>query len=125
MPFATRSAGPSAARADPETQSSVPLRSSPAPLFGVCFARELVAIRIIARRRHIMKNSKADQTQLLAELRRLESKPPKRADRLIARHLKCEESQSLAHAVAEAARRSSSGAMPVLEAPSELLPPLI
>ena len=43
MPFATRSAGPSAARADPETPSSVPLRSSPAPLFGACFARELVA----------------------------------------------------------------------------------
>ena len=72
-----------------------------------------------------MKNCKADQTQLLAELRRLESMPPKRADRLIARYLKCEESQSLAHAVAEAARRSSSGTMPVLEAPSELLPPLI
>jgi len=46
-----------------------------------------------------MKNSKADQTQLLAELRRLECKPPKRADRLVARHLKCEESQSLAHKV--------------------------
>jgi hypothetical protein len=72
-----------------------------------------------------MKNRKADQTHLLAELRRLECKPPKRADRLIARHLKCEESQSLAHAVAEAARRSSSGTMSVLEAPSELLPPLI
>ena len=64
-----------------------------------CFARELVASRIIATRRHIMKNSKADQTQLLAELRRLECKPPKRADRLFARHLKCEESQSLAHKV--------------------------
>jgi hypothetical protein len=63
-----------------------------------------------------MKNSKADQTNLLAELRRLECKPPKRADRLIARHLRCEQSQSLAHAVAEAARRSSSGAMPVLDA---------
>ena len=35
------------------------------------------------------------------------------------------ESQSLAHAVAEAARRSSSGTTPVLETPSELLPPLI
>jgi hypothetical protein len=85
----------------------------------------LVVTRITETRRHIMKNSKADQTQLLAELRRLESKPPKRSDRLIARHLKCEESQSLAHAVAEAARRSSSGKMPALEAPSELLPPLI
>jgi hypothetical protein len=72
-----------------------------------------------------MKNSKADQTQLLAKLRRLECRLPKRADRLIAGHLKCEESQSLAHAIAEAARRSSSGTMPVLEAPSELLPPLI
>ena len=38
-----------------------------------------------------MKNRKADHAQLVAELRRLESKPPKRADRLIARHLKCEE----------------------------------
>jgi len=46
-----------------------------------------------------MKDSKADQAQLLAELRRLESKPPKRADQLIARHLKCEESQSVAHTV--------------------------
>ena len=72
-----------------------------------------------------MKNSNADQTQLLAELRRLECKSPIRADRLVARHLKCEQSQSLAHTVAEAARRSSSGTMPVLEAPSELLPPLI
>ena len=72
-----------------------------------------------------MKKTKTDQTNLLAELRRLESKPPKRAARLIARHLKCEESQSLAHAVAEAARRSSSGTMPVLETPSELLPPMI
>jgi hypothetical protein len=72
-----------------------------------------------------MEKTKADQTRFLAELRALECKPPKRADRLIARHLKCEESQNLAHAVAEAARRSSSGTMPVLEAPSELLPPLI
>jgi hypothetical protein len=88
-------------------------------------ARELVSTRIIETRRQIMKKMKADWTNLLAELLRLESKPPKRADRLIARHLKCEESQSLAHAVAEAARRSSSGTMPVLEAPSELLPPLI
>ena len=73
----------------------------------------------------MMKKTKADQTDILAELRRLECKPPKRVDRLIARHLKCEESQSLAHAVAEAARRSSSDTMPALEAPSELLPPLI
>jgi hypothetical protein len=72
-----------------------------------------------------MKKKRADEINLLAELHRLESKPPKRADRLIARHLKCEESQSMAHAVAEAARRSSSGTMPVLDAPSELLPPLI
>jgi hypothetical protein len=72
-----------------------------------------------------MKNSKADQTRLLVELRRLECKPPKRTDQLVARHLKCEQSQSLAHAVAEAARRSSSGTMPALEAPSELLLPLI
>jgi len=71
-----------------------------------------------------MEITKADHTHLLAELRRLERRPPKRADQLIARHLKCEESQSLAHAVAEAARRSSSGTMPALEAPSELLPPL-
>ena len=72
-----------------------------------------------------MKKTKADQTHLFAVLRRLECKPPKRADRLVARHLKCEESQSLAHSVAEAARRSSSGTMPALEAPGELLPPLI
>ena len=72
-----------------------------------------------------MKNSETYQTHLLAELRRLECMPPKRGDQLVARHLKCEQSQSLAHAVAEAARRSSSGTMPVLEAPSELLPPLI
>jgi hypothetical protein len=76
------------------------------------------------RRQQVMEITKADHTHLLAELRRLERRPPNRADRLIARHLKCEESQSLAHAVAEAARRSSSGTMPALEAPSELLPPL-
>jgi hypothetical protein len=69
-----------------------------------------------------MKKTKADQAHLLAELHRLEGKPPKRADRLIARRLKCEESQRLAHAVAEAARRSSSGTMPAPEAPSALLP---
>ena len=85
----------------------------------------MIATRIIETRRQVMKKMKADRTNLLAELRRLESKPPKRGDRLIARHLKCEESQSLAHAVAEAARRSSSGTMPALETPSELLPPLI
>jgi hypothetical protein len=67
----------------------------------------------------------ARRRRKLTELRRLESKPPKRADRLVARYLKCEESQTLAHAVAEAARRSSSGTMPALEVPSELLPPLI
>jgi hypothetical protein len=72
-----------------------------------------------------MKRRKADSTQLLAELRALERKPPKRSDRLLARHLKCEESQSLAHAVAEAARRSSSGTKPVLQPPGELLAPLI
>jgi hypothetical protein len=72
-----------------------------------------------------MKELKADRSHLLAELRRLESTPPKKADRLIARHLKCEESQSLAHAVAEAARRSSSDAMPVLQPPGDLLAPLI
>jgi hypothetical protein len=72
-----------------------------------------------------MEKAKPNRANVLAELRRLESKPPKRADRLIARHLKCEQSQSLAHAVAEAARRSSSDTMPILEAPSELLPPLI
>ena len=72
-----------------------------------------------------MKELKADRSHLLAELRRLESTPPKKADRLIARHLKCEESQSLAHAVAEAARRSSSGTMPVLQPPGDLLAPLI
>jgi hypothetical protein len=72
-----------------------------------------------------MKKAKAGHTSLLAVLRKLQSKPPKRADRLIARHLQCEESQSLAHAVADAARRSSSGTMPALVAPSELLPPLI
>lgn len=72
-----------------------------------------------------MKKRKAGQTHLLAELRRLERKPPRRANRLIARHLECEESQSLAHAIAEAARRSSCGTMPVLDAPSALLPPLI
>jgi hypothetical protein len=72
-----------------------------------------------------MKELKADHSNLLAELHRLESTPPKKADRLVARHLKCEESQSLAHAVAEAVRRSSSGTMPVLQPPGDLLAPLI
>lgn len=72
-----------------------------------------------------MTKTKADRTHVLAELHALECKPPKRTDRLIARHLICEGSQRLAHFVAEAARRSSSGTAPVLDAPSELLPPLI
>ena len=84
-----------------------------------------VTAKAIGMRPHTLKMTTVNHFGLLAELRRLESKPPKRADRLIARHLKCEESQSLAHAVAEATRGSSFGTMPVLEAPSELLPPLI
>lgn len=62
---------------------------------------------------------------VLDELRALEHQPTKRSNRLIARHLKCQESLQLSKAIAEAARKSSSYDRQVLEAPSELLPPLV
>jgi hypothetical protein len=72
-----------------------------------------------------MRERKREQPlSVLEELRALEHTPPKRANRLIARHLQCKKSLELSKAVAEAARRSSQNPAPALEAPGELLPPL-
>ncbi len=61
---------------------------------------------------------------VLEELRALEHTPPKRANRLLARHLQCKTSLRLSNAVAEAARRSSNSSAQTLQTPGELLPPL-
>ncbi len=71
-----------------------------------------------------MGKKRSSPASVLEELRALEHTPPKKANRLIARHLRCEESIRLSHAVAEAARRSMSNSAPTLKAPTELLPPL-
>lgn len=70
------------------------------------------------------KGKRKEPISLLEELRALERQPPTKANRLIARHLKCKESIRLSHAVAEATRRSLNHSAPPLEAPTELLPPL-
>jgi hypothetical protein len=75
--------------------------------------------------KQLMKKPRTNKDSVLAELRKLERMPPKKANRLIARHLQCETSQRLAHMVAEAARRSSAGTGKALNVPSDLLPPLI
>ncbi len=61
---------------------------------------------------------------VLEELRALEHTPPKIANRLLARHLRCEKSLQLSNAVAEAARKSFQSSAATLETPGELLPPL-
>ncbi len=61
---------------------------------------------------------------VLDRLRELERKPPNRANRLLVSHLKCQTSQTLSRAVAQAAGNASSSGGPVLDAPSEILPPL-
>jgi hypothetical protein len=77
-----------------------------------------------ARARPAVATKHLEPATALDELRALESKPPKRANQLLARHLECEESLTLSHMIAEAARRSSNGSAPVLEAPTQMLPPL-
>jgi len=62
---------------------------------------------------------------VLDELRALEQTPPKKVNRLIARHLQCEESLKLSSAVAEATRRSLHNTAPAMESPTEILPPLV
>lgn len=71
-----------------------------------------------------MATKRPKPASVLEELRALEHTPPKKANRLIARHLQCEESIRLSHAVAEAARRSLAKSASLLTAPTELLPPL-
>lgn len=72
-----------------------------------------------------MRRKKREEAlPVLEELRALEHTPPKRANRLIARHLQCEKSLQLSNAVAEAVRKSSLSSMQTLETPGELLPPL-
>lgn len=61
---------------------------------------------------------------VLEELRALELKPPKKINRLLAGHLKCEESLRLSEAVSEAARRSKHNSASPLVVPTEILPPL-
>jgi macrodomain Ter protein organizer (MatP/YcbG family) len=71
-----------------------------------------------------MRTETSTQPSVLDELRALEQQPTKRANRLIARHLKCHESLKLSQAVAEATRKSVTHSKHLLEAPSEVLPPL-
>ena len=72
-----------------------------------------------------MRKKKQEKAMtVLEELRDLEHTPPKRANRLLARHLRCEKSLQLSNALAEAARRSSQNSAATLETPGELLPPL-
>lgn len=71
-----------------------------------------------------MRTETSTQPSVLNELRALEQQPTKRAKRLIARHLKCHESLKLSQAVAEATRKSVTHSKHLLEAPSEVLPPL-
>lgn len=72
-----------------------------------------------------MRRKKREQPiPVLEELRALEHTPPKRANRLLARHLRCEKSLQLSDAVAAAAQKSSQGSTQPLETPGELLPPL-
>ncbi|MBN9615122.1 MAG: hypothetical protein BGO25_10335 [Acidobacteriales bacterium 59-55] len=71
------------------------------------------------------KKARTRPKTALEELRALERKPPTRANLLIARHLKCDESLKLSYAVVQAAQDSSRGSRPLLRVPSEFLPPLI
>jgi hypothetical protein len=61
---------------------------------------------------------------VLEELRALEHTPPKRANRLLARHLQCEKSLQLSDVVAGAAQKSSQNSAAMLETPAGLLSPL-
>ncbi len=61
---------------------------------------------------------------LLDLLKALENRPPQKANRTIARYLKCKKSQELCAMVTEAVDRSRRGVNRPLEAPSALLPPL-
>ena len=63
--------------------------------------------------------------ELLALFAERATAPPPEANLLLARHLQCKTSVQLAQAVAEAAQRFGGGDRHPLEAPSELLPPLM
>lgn len=71
------------------------------------------------------RKKRSKETTVLEELRAMAHKPPKRANRLIMRHLKCEESLMLSHAVTQAAKEPYRRASPRLELPSGFLPPLV
>jgi hypothetical protein len=62
---------------------------------------------------------------LLALFAKRATAPPPEANLLLARHLQCKTSIQLAEAVAEALRRFGGNDPHPLEAPSELLPPLM
>jgi hypothetical protein len=68
--------------------------------------------------------NKTEEPSLTDRLRALETAPPNKANRLIARHLKCATSQKLSDMLAEAIRVSSYGRKSRLRVPSALLPPL-
>ena len=63
--------------------------------------------------------------ELLALFAERATAPPPEANLLLARHLQCKTSMQLAQAVAEAAQRFDGNDSHPLEAPSELLPPLM
>ena len=63
--------------------------------------------------------------ELLALFAERATAPPPEANLLLARHLQCKSSVQLAQALAEALRRFGGDDPRPLEAPSELLPPLM
>jgi hypothetical protein len=62
---------------------------------------------------------------LLALFAERATEPPPEANLLLARHLKCKTSVQLAQAIIEAVRCFEGSDPDPLEAPSELLPPLM
>jgi hypothetical protein len=63
--------------------------------------------------------------ELLALFAERATAPPPEANLLLARHLQCKTSVQLAQAVIEALHRFGGNDANALEAPSELLPPLM
>ena len=71
-----------------------------------------------------MAPSEMTREKLLALLAAKASASPTGPNELLARHLKCKESRTLAEAVAYATQRYADPSDQQLQPPSELLPPL-
>jgi hypothetical protein len=66
-----------------------------------------------------------NRVELLALFAERATAPPLEANLLLARHLQCKSAVRLAHAITEALRLFGGSDLQALEAPSELLPPLM